>query len=335
MTIDCILPLTQNELFSCLAKFFKRQKNQKVFAVKKSYILVEGNAPIMLVAHLDTVHKTPVQTICRSEDGNILMSPEGIGGDDRCGVYALLEVYRKAETKPWLLFTCDEEIGGYGAEHFCKDFRDNQFPNELKTIKLIIEIDRKGSQDAVYYDCDCPELETYITTKGFQTDFGTFSDICLISPTMGIASVNLSSGYYNAHTLHEYIVMPEIENTITKVSEIVSESTADTFPVYKYKEHKRNKFYSFPNTTWNKWETNMFINPYGASYEVPYDLPIEQAQKYEMLLDIYMEKDLEYFRMTYGDEIIDQLYEEEFGDTGYDDDTNFNDITVLPAIKNV
>ena len=48
-----------------------------------------------------------------------------------------------------------------------------------------------------------------------------------------------------------------------------------------------------------------------------------------------MEKDLEYFRMTYGDEIIDQLYEEEFGDTGYDDDTNFNDITVLPATKNV
>ena len=79
----------------------------------------------------------------------------------------------------------------------------------------------------------------------------------------------------------------------------------------------------------------MFINPYGASYEVPYDLPIEQAQKYEMLLDIYMEKDLEYYRMTYGDEIIDQLYEEEFGDTCYDDDTNFNDITVLPAIKKV
>ncbi len=71
------------------------------------------------------------------------------------------------------------------------------------------------------------------------------------------------------------------------------------------------------------------------SYEVPYDLPIEQAQKYEMLLDIYMEKDLEYYRMTYGDEIIDQLYEEEFGDTGYDDDTNFNNITVLPATKNV
>ena len=226
MTIDCILPLTQNELFSCLAKFFKRQKNQKVFAVKKSYILVEGNAPIMLVAHLDTVHKTPVQTICRSEDGNILMSPEGIGGDDRCGVYALLEVYRKAETKPWLLFTCDEEIGGYGAEHFCKDFRDNQFPNELKAIKLIVEIDRKGSQDAVYYDCDCPELEAYIATKGFQTDFGTFSDICLISPTMGIASVNLSSGYYNAHTLHEYILSPKCQKSSANLLPTHSLSTS-------------------------------------------------------------------------------------------------------------
>ena len=312
MTIDHILPLTQNELFSCLAKYFKHQKDQKIFVTKKSYILVKGKAPIMLVAHLDTVHKKPVQTICRSEDGNILMSPEGIGGDDRCGVYALLEVYRKAEIKPWLLFTCDEEIGGCGAEHFCKDFRDNQFPNEVKAIKLIVEIDRKGSKDAVYYDCDCPELEAYIATKGFQTDFGTFSDICLISPTMGIAGVNLSSGYYNAHTQHEYIVMSEIESTIAKVLEIIRESTKDTFPSYKYIQRQLSN-------VWDYYGTGRYHSLYGTSvYDnlslVPTDLSIELTQKYEMLLDIYDPRELEYFRMTYGDEIIGELYEEEYGD---------------------
>ena len=68
---------------------------------------------------------------------------------------------------------------------------------------------------------------------------------------------------------------------------------------------------------------------------VPADLSIELTQKYEILLDIYDPRELEYFRMTYGDEIINELYEEEFGDTGYGDDTSFNDITVTPTTKNV
>ena len=39
------------------------------------------------------------------------MSPQGIGGDDRCGVFALQSIYAAAKKKPWLLFTCDEETG--------------------------------------------------------------------------------------------------------------------------------------------------------------------------------------------------------------------------------
>ena len=73
----------------------------------------------MLVAHLDTVHDEPVRDICVSADGNILMSPQGIGGDDRCGCFALVKVFQSAQVKPWLLFTCEEEVGGIGAKYFC------------------------------------------------------------------------------------------------------------------------------------------------------------------------------------------------------------------------
>ena len=146
------------------------------------------------------------------------MSPQGIGGDDRCGVYALVKSYELSPVKPYLLFTTDEETGAKGAKTFVKCL--DQLP-ELKELKLIIEIDRRGRNDAVYYDCDNPDIEEYINSKGFVTDYGTFSDISVIAPALGIAAVNLSSGYYNAHQLHEYINRAELEATITKVVEIV------------------------------------------------------------------------------------------------------------------
>ena len=81
---DFIRP-TQKKLFKLLAKKFK---GKSIFS-KGNFILVRGTAPVLLVAHLDTVHTEPVKQICASDDGNILMSPQGIGGDDRCGVFAL------------------------------------------------------------------------------------------------------------------------------------------------------------------------------------------------------------------------------------------------------
>ena len=103
------------------------------------------------------------------------------------------------------------------------------FENRLDQIKLLIEIDRKGSNDSVYYDCDNKEFENYITSKDFKTAYGTFSDISLIAPELGIAVVNLSSGYYNAHSLHEYINRKELDNVLAKVIEIISDAAQPDF----------------------------------------------------------------------------------------------------------
>ena len=142
------------------------------------------------------------------------MSPQGIGGDDRCGVFALVKIYLSAQVKPWLLFTCDEEVGGLGAQYFCQLHSQGLLPNELDALKFIVEIDRKGKNDAVYYDCDNPDFEAYIAGKGFTTALGSFSDISLIAPELGVAAVNLSSGYYNAHTLHEFINVKEVHDKV-------------------------------------------------------------------------------------------------------------------------
>lgn len=220
-----ILRKTQEELFKSIAV-----KNDAVSS-EGAYVYIQGNAPILLIAHLDTVHSESVQVICKSDNGNIWMSPQGIGGDDRCGVYALIKIHAECSIKPHLLFTCDEEIGGIGAKYFTLDYLAGAF-KELLRIKLIIEIDRKGKNDAVYYDCSNAKFEEYISSKGFKTAQGVFSDISIIAPALGVAAVNLSSGYYNPHTPHEYINIRHLFNTIAKVKAIVEESP--NLPQFKY-----------------------------------------------------------------------------------------------------
>lgn len=284
MKFESFLKPTQFELFTLIAKKFRGNS----ITCKDSFILVKGIAPILLVAHLDTVHEESVKDICATTDSNILMSPQGIGGDDRCGCYALVKCYESAPVKPFLLFTCEEEVGGIGAQAFCDYFRKKLLPPSLTQLKLIVEIDRKGANDAVYYDCYNPEFEDYITSKGFKTAHGSFSDISVIAPTLGIAAVNLSAGYYNAHKLHEYINRQELERTISRVIDIVSDSINDDFPQFEYLD-------TF-NDYWDYYDSE------------PEPLPDEYEQIYLELLEQYTEEELEELRRIYGNNVLHDIY---------------------------
>ena len=289
---DFIRP-TQKKLFKLLCKKFKG----KTTFSKDNFILVRGTAPVMLVAHLDTVHEKPVKQICTSENGNILMSPQGIGGDDRCGVFTLVKIYLSAQVKPWLLFCCNEEVGGLGAQYFCQLHSQGFLPKELDLLKFIIEIDRKGKNDAVFYDCNNPDFVDYIISKGFRTAFGSFSDISLIAPELGVAAVNLSSGYYAAHTLHEYINVSELHDTIHRVGEIVGEAV--DLPRFEYFEATS----SLPEPP--------KIVRHDAKNSLAKSVPFAFHEIYAVLLDFYSPAELESFRKEYGDHVLWQLYDDE------------------------
>ena len=291
-TLEDFLRPTQKQLFKRLCKKFKG----KTIISKGNFILVRGQAPVILVAHLDTVHEEPVRDICSSSDGNILMSPQGIGGDDRCGVFALVNIYKSARVKPWLLFTCDEEIGGVGAKTFCFAHKQHQLPKEIDAFKFIIELDRRGANDAVFYNCANPDFETYITGKGFKTAQGSFSDISLIAPELGIAAVNLSSGYHHAHTLHEFINRAELNGTIAKVIDIISDAT--TLPRFEYVESIR------------LFEPRTLIRR-NDLISLPHAVPAYLRDIYAVLLDFYSANELESFRAEFGDQILWQIYHDE------------------------
>ena len=303
---ECFLTPTQGELFEEIRGMYRG----KCILRKGAYILVKGEAPVMLVAHMDTVHKYPVKHICTSKDGDVLMSPQGIGGDDRCGVYALVSCYEQSQVKPWLLFTCGEEIGGIGAKHFAVDYSAKRLPKALRDIKILVEIDRAGSDDAVYYDCDNLDLEDYITSKGFATDFGSYSDICTIAPAMGVAAVNLSSGYYNAHTQHEYIVRSELLNTISRVCSIISDACDPEFPKYEFIERV------YQPTTWSYKSKYYDYLDCANDYDdvIPDSVSENIRYYYNELLDWYTVKELEEYRRDFGDEAIIKLYKQDFKD---------------------
>ena len=163
------------------------------------------------------------------------MSPQGIGGDDRCGVYMVLEVIKKL--KCHVLFTEDEEVGCVGASKFsltdvCKNLNGK--------INFIVEFDRKNERDAVFYQLDNLEFETFIeSTKHFLTDYGSYSDICEIAPVIGAAAVNLSCGYYNPHSTDEYVNLKEMHTNIQEAIKLIEQHDK----AYKYTERPRN-FYS-------------------------------------------------------------------------------------------
>ena len=218
-----ILKKTQPELKKYVAKELK--KHYKDITIEDGFVFAQGTFPVLLVAHLDTVHETTPKIIMVASHKNVISSPEGIGGDDRCGVYMILEVIKKYNCS--VLFCEDEEIGGKGADKFTK----SKIAQGLD-FNYIIEFDRKGNNDAVFYDCDNAEFEQFITEKFYKTQYGTFSDISIIAPYLGVAAVNLSCGYYNAHTKSEYIVISEMEASIKATCDILASTTDENKYIY-------------------------------------------------------------------------------------------------------
>lgn len=192
---------------------------------KKGFLYAPGKFPILLCAHLDTVLEDSPKKIIRRY--NYLEAPNGIGGDDRCGIFIIMELIRYFNCS--VLFLEDEETGGKGAQIFSH----STFCSDVKQFnKYIVEFDRRGGRDAVFYKCHNLEFEDFVLQRHyFQKKFGTFSDISIIAPAVGLAAVNLSAGYYNEHTANEYINLQEVDNIINESRKLLA---VDVVEPYEY-----------------------------------------------------------------------------------------------------
>ena len=225
--------MSQQTLKSYMETYLKEYKYEPIN--EDGFLYAKGTEPVLLIAHMDTVHKS-LCTEIREINGNI-SSPQGIGGDDRCGIFIIANIIKDLHCS--VLLCEDEEIGTVGA----RKFRNTEYINNLD-VNYMIEFDRKGNKDAVFYRCDNPEFTEFVTSvTEFEESHGSCSDISVVAPAAGIAAVNLSSGYYNAHTTDEYVIYNEMLNTIDAAKKLI---LTESEP-FEYIEQK----YIAPTTTYN------------------------------------------------------------------------------------
>jgi putative aminopeptidase FrvX len=197
---------------------------------------------ITLIAHLDTMFSNGGKNIVCT--GNLISSPQGLGADDRAGVYGILQVIKKYKCN--VLFVCDEEYGQKGSKNFV---RSPYFDEFTKTNNFLISLDLSGKNRMKFYDTTNKDFinaiskitnfkiedsgthiaDLSILVKGYKSDTtGAEFDGC------GLAGVNLCCGYKNEHHLNEYIDMDVLNNTINITKTIIAEL-------------KDKKFYSIDN----------------------------------------------------------------------------------------
>ena len=228
-----------NELIRILrlptAKLFQQLKKSPYAIAGKHYVLWHrGEGLPCLVAHIDHVYEEKgwdKRPILYNEE--YIWSPQGIAGDDRCGVYAVMKLFKELEVNA--LFTDQEERGGIGAIEAC------ECPQLVKT-PYFVEIDRRGHREAVFYNDEeelVPEFVKKIS-KYFSIGQGTFSDISILGAHFNIASVNLSAGFQNEHQKSaEYIYLPALEYTIKTIPKLI--------------EELGGKRYELPEPLWSYW----------------------------------------------------------------------------------
>ena len=234
-----ICKMSQKKLKQYLCGLMKNMYGEENTIIGDGYIYCRGDIPVLLTAHMDTVHKETVkdfyEDIQIDEQGNekhIISSPQGIGGDDRCGIYAILKIIESGYY-PYILFCEDEEVGGIGSNKFCK----TKYITELSELKFLLELDRANSNDIIFYDNGNKDWKNWVEDEtNWVIDYGSFSDICHLSPACEISSVNLSCGYYKAHTLYEYVVVEEMLEMIEMVKHLLNAS--ESVIPFKYVEEK-------------------------------------------------------------------------------------------------
>lgn len=88
---------------------------------------------------------------------------------------------------------------------------------------------------------------------GFKRDYGSYSDIVDIAPVLGCAAVNLSCGYYNAHTQHEFVSIPQMYAQVERAKKLIANECNNFF---EWKELVYDRSWDSGNWCYGGWYDN-------------------------------------------------------------------------------
>jgi len=190
-----------------------------------------------VTAHMDTVHDfvDNLKIYTNKDDKDLLFTMDGkkrvgIGGDDKCGVFACLYLL-KIIPEIKVVFFSREENGCKGSTAIDKRF--------FADCRYLIQLDRRGKRDFI---------QTYwgskTTSHNFRSDIGlikkeykykncigTVTDVMkLWNNKVGISCINLSCGYYEPHTRNEFISISDLWNSVKFTEAIIKHMKPKRYP---------------------------------------------------------------------------------------------------------
>lgn len=227
-----------------------------LFAIKG-----EAESYPCVVAHMDTVHRIEKGGILPLAIGGKIfgMNPDtmrqtGIGGDDKCGIWAALHLLKVLPACKAAFFV-DEESGCKGSRGCHLAFFDD--------CRFVLQADRRGNNDFVnrisgdplssdeFQEAVAPIMRDF----GYVFSWGMMTDVmALRDRTVGISVANMSAGYHSPHSDGEYIVYSELE-AVCKMMERICLEVTDTFPYVAPppKKYSAAKSTSGGNSTSSHW----------------------------------------------------------------------------------
>lgn len=212
---------------------FYVDNHKNVYATKKPSDLIESDIYYpCVVSHTDTVHNIDtiniVEEMLSNAQGELKLSlkayndsgyPTGIGGDDKCGVFACLTLLKELPILKAAFFV-SEETGCHGSKKADPEFFKNvgyaiQFDapeNWMITEHCFGQklYDRESEfftqVDKVLTEGMDPKLMKYMVHP--------YTDVYALKGLFEFSCINFSIGYYDYHTKHEYVVIEDVFNGI-------------------------------------------------------------------------------------------------------------------------
>ena len=194
----------------------------------------EADSYPCIVAHTDQVQKTHSKDFRAIETEDIIFGfslnhrqQEGLGADDKVGIWIALRCLKKFDTLKAAFFV-QEERGCIGSSQCEMQFFDD--------CKYVIQCDRRNGNDLITSIgwtelCSQKFIQDLEADKfGYKETQGAMTDVLQLKENgLKVSAINLSCGYYEPHTDHEFIMKAEVLNCLAFVEHIITNLTK-TYP---------------------------------------------------------------------------------------------------------
>ena len=219
--------LTENNI-----PFYKDTHNNVYATKQESQELPEDFHFPCVISHTDTVHEICNLNIreeflpnAQGEEKLSLKAydniglPVGIGGDDKCGVFACLTLLKELPNLKAAFFV-SEETGCHGSNKSDPEFFKNvgygiQYDapeNWMITEKCFGQI--LFDRDSEFFEVCDKVLTEGMVKEDMDYMVHPYTDVYALRGKFNFSCINFSIGYYEYHSRNEYVVVEDVFNGI-------------------------------------------------------------------------------------------------------------------------